>query len=311
MPRTVSEARHLTRWLITCAWLACAGSAHALNVFACEPEWASLVKALAPQAQVVSATHQRQDPHHIEARPSLIAALRRADLAVCTGAELEAGWLPVLQQRAGNPKVLDRAGGMFFASDHVALIDARAPGGPFDGDVHAAGNPHFQVDPDRVLEVARGLAETLAQVDPTGAGAYHQRAQAFERDWLAHVQRWRAQTSPLRGQRVIAQHSSFAYLWRWLGMAQTADLEPKPGLPPTPGHLNAVLKVAQRERPMAVVATRYQDARSARWLAAQLGNEAMAIALPTTVDDAQDPQGLVRLFDDLFKQLLNANGGTR
>lgn len=311
MLRTVSEARPIARWLITCAWLTCAGSAHALNVFACEPEWASLVKTLAPQAQVVSATHQRQDPHHIEARPSLIAALRRADLAVCTGAELEAGWLPVLQGRAGNPKVLDRADGMFFASDHVALIDAREPGGPFDGDVHAAGNPHFQVDPERVLEVARDLAETLGQVDPAGAIAYRQRAQAFERDWLAHVQRWRAQTSNLRGQRVIAQHSSFAYLWRWLGMTQTADLEPKPGLPPTPGHLNNVLKLAQRDRPMAVVSTRYQDARSARWLAAQLGNEAMAIVLPTTVDDAQDPQGLARLFDELFKQLLNASGGTR
>ena len=180
-----------------------------------------------------------------------------------------------------------------------------------DGDVHAAGTPHFQLDPDRVLEIARDLADTLAQVDPAGAATYRQQAQAFERNWQVHVQRWRTQTSVLRGQRVIAQHSSFAYLWRWLGMTQTADLEPKPGLPPTPGHLNAVLKLAQRERPMAVVATRYQDNRSTGWLAAQLGNEAMALVLPTTVDDAQDPQGLVRLFDELFKQLLNASRGAR
>jgi len=311
MPRTATEATHLARWLGAVAWLTWAGAAQALNVFACEPEWASLARALAPHAHVVSATHQRQDPHHIEARPSLIAALRRADLAVCSGAELEAGWLPMLQQRAGNPKVLDRADGMFFASDHVALIDAREAGGPFDGDVHAAGNPHFQLDPDKVLEVARGLADTLAQVDAAGADAYRERLQAFERDWQGHVQRWRTQTSRLRGQRVIAQHSSFAYLWRWLGMTQTADLEPKPGLPPTPGHLTVVLRIAQRERPMAVVFTRYQDGRSARWMAAQLGNEGMAIALPTTVDDAQDPQGLVRLFDELFKQLLNAGGGPR
>lgn len=311
MPRTATDVWPSTRWLIGCVCLASASTAHALNVFACEPEWASLVKALAPHAQVVSATHHRQDPHHIEARPSLIAALRRADLAVCTGAELEAGWLPVLQQRAGNPKVLDRADGMFFASDHVALIDARAPGGPFDGDVHAAGNPHFQVDPDRVLEVARGLADTLAQIDPERASTYRHNAQRFEGDWQAHVQRWRAQTSPLRGQRVVAQHSSFAYLWRWLGMTQTADLEPKPGLPPTPGHLNVVRHIAQRDRPMAVVFTRYQDGRSARWLATQLGNEAMAIALPTTVDDAQDPRGVVRLFDELFTRLLQASGGKR
>ena len=93
MPRTATDVWPSTRWLIGCVCLASASTAHALNVFACEPEWASLVKALAPHAQVVSATNHRQDPHHIEARPSLIAALRRADLAVCTGAELEAGWL--------------------------------------------------------------------------------------------------------------------------------------------------------------------------------------------------------------------------
>ena len=149
MPRTVSEARHLTRWLITCAWLACAGSAHALNVFACEPEWASLVKALAPQAQVVSATHQRQDPHHIEARPALIAQMRQADLVVCTGAGLESGWLPVLQQRAGNPKAQDirlhtsnsasalRAVslGLVFCA---GLIEVRSRVGPSSGDVARA-----------------------------------------------------------------------------------------------------------------------------------------------------------------------------
>lgn len=292
--------------LCALALAASAGAAQALTVFACEPEWASLVKALAPHAQVVSATHQRQDPHHIEARPSLIAALRRADLAVCTGADLEAGWLPVLQQRAGNPRVLDRGDGMFFASDHVSLIDARAPGGPFDGDVHAAGNPHFQVDPERVLDIARDLASTLADIDPAGRAGYQQRWQAFEREWQGHLQRWRTQAAPLRGQQVIAQHSSFAYLWRWLGMRQAADLEPKPGLPPTPGHLNTVLKQAQRERPMAVVFTRYQDGRAARWLAAQLGQEGMALSLPTTVDDPQDAQGLARMFDELIRQLLAA-----
>lgn len=306
MRHTATERGRLVRNVVALVLALGAGTAQALSVFACEPEWASLVKALAPHAQVVSATHQRQDPHHIEARPRLIAALRRADLAVCTGADLEAGWLPVLQQRAGNPRVLDRADGMFFASDHVALIDARAPGGPFDGDVHAAGNPHFQVDPDRVLEVARGLAETLSQIDPAGQDGYRQRGQQFEREWQAHLQRWRTQAAPLRGQRVIAQHSSFAYLWRWLGITQTADLEPRPGLPPTPGHLNTVLQQAQGARPMAVVATRYQDGRAARWLATQLGREALALSLPTTVDDAQNPQGLVRLFDELIRQLLLA-----
>ena len=160
--------------LALAAALPAAARAEALQVFACEPEWAALVKALAPGAQVTAATHARQDPHYIEARPALISALRRARLAVCTGASLEAGWLPMLQQRAGNAAVRDGQPGMFYAARQVELIDQRDRIGFNEGDVHPEGNPHLHLDPDRLAQVARALSQRLAQVDPAGAAGYQE-----------------------------------------------------------------------------------------------------------------------------------------
>ena len=304
MQRTLSNPllRHL---LCACAlWLA--GSAHALNVFTCEPEWAALVRELAPQAEIRAATHWRQDPHHIEARPSLIAALRNADLAICTGAGLEAGWLPALQQRAGNARVQDGAPGMLYAADQVKLIDPRPPGTPFDGDVHSAGNPHVHLDPKRVLDVARAVAERLQQVDPAQRDAYRARWTAFEADWRARTAQWERRAAPLRGLRVAAQHTTYAYLWRWLGMEQMADLEPKPGVPPTPGHLQRVLELARTAPPRAVVVSSYQDARPAQWLAQQLGGGVPVLQLPATVTDEAPAATLAGFYDLLLERLLAA-----
>jgi zinc/manganese transport system substrate-binding protein len=308
MPLTRSDLG--PRWgriraIAACLLWASASSAQALSVFACEPEWAALAKELAPHAEVRSATHWRQDPHHIEARPSLIAALRRADLAVCTGAGLEAGWFPTLQQRAGNARVQDRAAGMLWAADHVTLIDQRSPGSPFEGDVHADGNPHLHLDPRRLLEVARVLSEQLQAVDPARRAEYAARYDSFARQWRARVAEWERRASPLRGMRVAAQHTTFAYLWRWLGIEQVADLEPKPGMPPTPGHLQRVLELTRPQPPRAIVVSAYQDPRPAQWLAQQLGRSQPVLQLPSTVSE-EPTATLPGLFDDLITRLLEA-----
>jgi zinc/manganese transport system substrate-binding protein len=308
MQHTPSERRRrvVRNLVVSCAVFA-AGAAQALTVFACEPEWAALVRQLAPGAEVRSATHARQDPHHIEARPSLIAQLRRADLAVCTGAGLEAGWLPMLQQRSGNARVQNGAPGMFFASEHVTLIDPRPAGGsPFEGDVHAAGNPHAQLDPRRLLEVAGALARRLEEVDAAGASGYRSRLAAFQSDWKARIAQWEQRAAPLRGMRVAAQHTTFAYLWRWLGIEQVADLEPKPGVPPTPGHLQKVLDTVRASPPRAVVVSAYQDARGAQWLAQQLGGGATVLQLPSTTTEEPPADTLAGLFDHLVDRLLAA-----
>ena len=292
--------------LAACA-LWTAGSAQALSVFTCEPEWAALVRQLAPSAEVRSATHARQDPHHIEARPSLIAQLRKADLAVCTGAALEAGWLPMLQQRAGNARVQAGAPGMLFAAEQVTLIDPRAAGGVFEGDVHAAGNPHLQLDPHRVLQVAAALAKRLEEIDPAGRDGYRARLAAFQTDWRGRITQWERRAAPLRGMKVAAQHTTFAYLWRWLGIEQVADLEPKPGVPPTPGHLQKVLEGVRGAPPKAVVVSAYQDPRGVQWLAQQLGSGVTLLQLPSTVTEEPPTETLAGLFDHVIDRLLAAS----
>jgi zinc/manganese transport system substrate-binding protein len=292
-----------------CIALLSPGAARALEVFACEPEWAALVRVLVPEARVVSATHSRQDPHHIEARPALIAQLRRADLAVCTGASLEAGWLPMLQQRAANARVMDGAPGMFYAADQVDLIDtAQAGAGPFGGHVHAEGNPHFHVDPRRLLEVARELAQRVTRLAPERADSVRARLSAFEASWTARIEAWRSAAAPLRGRKVAAQHGTFAYLWDWLGIDQTVDLEPLPGMPPTPRHLqHLITQFRAQAAPWAVVVAEYQDPRPARWLVAQLDTPVRLLVLPATVSDPAAPDALGAWIDSLLRVLLKAS----
>ena len=289
-----------------------ASPAAAFTVFACEPEWAVLVRALLPQARVHVATTAQQDPHHIEARPALIAQLRSADLAACTGASLEAGWLPTLQQRAGNSRVQDGAPGMFYAADHVVLIDVPQRGtalaSPFAGDVHAEGNPHLHADPRRLLEAARALAAQLQALQPAQAGAVGERLVRLESRLQARIADWERRAAPLRGRTVAVQHASLAYLWRWLGLVPVADLEPVPGMAPTPGHLQRVLRTLRATPPMAIVMTRHQDPRPGRWLAAQLGAGVPFLVVPATVPDDSAPDAIEDWFEQLVQALLKAAG---
>lgn len=290
------------------AWLL-AGAAHAFTVFACEPEWAALARVLMPDADVIAATHARQDPHHIEARPALIAQLRRADLAVCTGASLEAGWLPMLQQRAANPRVLDGEPGMFRVADHVELIDPQRAGGLFAGDVHPEGNPHLQLDPRRLLTAARALAERMAGLAPAQAAPIRERFAHFEAGWTRRIADWELRAAPLRGRTVVAQHATHGYLWHWLGIVQVADLEPRPGMAPTPGHLQRLQQALRASPPLAIAVAPYQDPRAARWLVGQLEPPVPLLVLPTTVDDAAAPDALAGLFERALSPLLAALPG--
>jgi zinc/manganese transport system substrate-binding protein len=289
-------------------WLAM--PAAAFTVFACEPEWAALTRVLLPTARLHVATHAGQDPHHIEARPSLIAQLRSADLAVCTGASLETGWLPTLQERAGNARARD----VFFASDTVVLIDPQpgAIGTPWAGDVHAEGNPHLHTDPRNLLEVARALSERLGQALPAERAAIEQRRAAFDARWRQQLAAWESRAAPLRGQQVAAQHTGFGYLWHWLGMKQVADLEPKPGMSPTPGHLQRVVEGLRAAPPVAVVVSSYQDPRPGRWLTSQLAGRGRAtvplLVLPATVPEDAGEKELVSWMDGLLRDLLQAAG---
>lgn len=282
-----------------------ASPAGAFTIFACEPEWAALARVLMPDAIVHTATTVHQDPHYIEARPRLIALLRGADLAVCTGASVEAGWLPVLQQRAGNPKVQDGAPGMFYAAGHTGLIDpAPSGGGPFAGDVHVDGNPHLHADPRRVLQVGKALAGQMQAIVPAQAPRIGERFAQFEIRMTARIADWESRAMPLRGRSVAAQHATFGYLWQWLGITQSVDLEPRSGMAPTPQHLQRVLQTLRQQAPMAIVIATHQDQRPGKWLAGQLGGAVPLLTLPATVPDAAAPDALEQWFEQLLQALL-------
>ena len=289
------------------AALVCSGTAQArLNIFACAPEWAAIARVIAPEANIFSATHARQDPHDIEARPALISALRRADLAICTGASLEAGWLPMLQRRAANSRVLNGASGLLFATQDLPLLtDAHHHASRDTGHLHAEGNPHIQLDPRRLIEVARRVTDRLSALDPASARTYGERFERWRADWQTKIENWQRAARPLFGQAVIAEHSSFAYLFEWLELYQSADLEPVPGAPPSPSHLQALLQSARNDPPMAVIQTLYQDTQAGQWLSQRLG--VPLLVLPSTVTSEGDTSRLEGLFDHLVRTLLEAH----
>lgn len=303
IPSDLSVARQAAAALVLSL---AGGAAQALTVFACEPHWAALVRELAPHAQVRSATQAGQDPHHIEARPSLLAAMRQADAALCTGASLEVGWLPMLQTRSSNARVQAGAPGMLMAAEFVSLIDPRpgAGGSPFEGDVHAEGNPHFQLDPRRMLSVAEGVAKRLQALDPQRKDEIQRRFDAWSADWRQRMAQWERKAAPLRGLRVAAQHTTFAYLWRWLGIEQVADLEPRPGTPPSAAHLQRLLEQTRAAPPRAVVVATYQDARGAQWLAERVGSGVPVLQLPSSVGEEGPTASLAGLYDQLLDRLL-------
>lgn len=275
-----------------------------LQVFACEPEWGALAGELGGEAVDVSvATSALQDVHQIEARPSLIAKVRRADLVVCSGAELEVGWLPQLLRQAANPRV-DSGPGLFMAADQVTTLDRPSTLDRAAGDVHPQGNPHIHLDPHRLLQVANALSARLSQLDAAQAPLYATRLADFSTRWSAAMTRWEARAAPLKGKRIIVNHISWTYLNAWLGLEQIGALEPKPGVPPTSAHLAGLIALAQSAPAYAIVSAAYQDRKPADWLQERSG--VPAVVLPFTVGGNAQASDLFGLFDSTIELLLGA-----
>jgi zinc/manganese transport system substrate-binding protein len=275
----------------------------AVNVFACEPEWAALAQELGgDKVSVVSATTARQDPHHIEARPSLIARVRGADLVVCSGSELEIGWLPLLLTQSGNSRVQPGSPGYLEASRYVLRLEVPAKVDRSMGDVHPGGNPHIQSDPRNIARVARVLAERLAQRDAANAATYRSRAEAFDKRWAEAIARWEKQAAPLKGVPLIQHHRGFTYLIAWLGMREVGDLEPKPGIPPTTSHLAELVEQMKQAPAKMIVYSSYDDPKAAQFLSQRSG--VPNVMLPFTVGGSDRAKDLFGYFDDLIARLL-------
>ena len=295
----------MVRGTIFCLAVALASpvASAALSIFATVPEWGALAQELGgDKVKVYVATNALQDPHHVEARPSLIARARGADLVVATGAELEIGWLPLVLQQAGNEKVQPGAPGYFEATSVVTLLDKPARLDRAEGDVHPFGDPHIQTDARNIARVAAALAQRFAQLDPANAAAYTALHKQFADRWTAAIARWEQQAAPLKGVGVVVQHKGFTYLIHWLGLREITALEPKPGIEPTTAHLANVLETLQRNPAKMVLRAAYQSDRASQWIAERA--KIKAVVLPFTVGGTDGAKDLAGLFDDTIKRLL-------
>lgn len=288
------------RYLFAILLLASAASSHAaLRVFACEPEWGALTKEIAgDKADIYVATSAQQDPHHVDARPSLIAQVRKADIVVCTGAGLEIGWLPVLIARSANPNLKNER--LFFAAEKVSRIGAQ--NGPVDrskGDVHAEGNPHVHLDPRRMMQIGEQLAAAFAIIDSGNAAFYSQRGAEFSKRLNAALAKMNI--AAFKDRRYFVYHDAWPYLIDWLDAQQVGALEPVPGVPPSSQHLAKLSALAKSQPVAATLHSSYDDSKAVTWLARN-GN-VCGIELPYTVGGSARALDLVSFYEDIVARL--------
>ena len=298
--------KHLIFGALSLIIFALAPSAHAaVRVLATTADWGALTKEIGgDRVDVYTATTAMQDVHRVEAKPSLVARARTADLLVANGAELEAGWLPVLLQESGNGRIQRGSPGFFEAASVVTLVEVPTKLDRAMGDIHPLGNPHIHLDPRNIAAVAKALAARLAVVDPAGAEAYAARGADFDRRWSAAITRWQEKAAPLKDVPVVIMHRDQSYLRRWLGLRELAAIEPKPGVPPSAGYLGELVTQLASSPPRMILLNAYNDPKAANWLSDRI--HVPAVVLPFSVGGTPEAKDLFGLFDDTLDKLLGA-----
>jgi zinc/manganese transport system substrate-binding protein len=293
----------IVTFLFSMASFIFASPAFALNVLATTPEWGALATEIGgDKVSVYVATTAFQDVHQIEAKPSLVARARNADLIIATGADLEVGWLPVLQRESANRKIQDGSPGYFEATRGLNLLDVPTNIDRSMGDVHALGNPHVHLDPRNLQKIANALAQRFGEIDRANKAIFDARNQSFQQRITDAIKRWESLAAPLRGLPVVVHHQDQKYLLHWLGMKEVAALESKPGIPPSTGHLSDLLQTLQREPAKLILRGGYNDPKPSNWLAQR--SKIPIVTLPFTVGGSNEAKDLFGLFDDTIAKLL-------
>jgi zinc/manganese transport system substrate-binding protein len=275
----------------------------ALKVLATTPDWAALVTELAgDKANVYTATSAFQDVHRVDAKPSLVARARTADLVVATGADLEIGWMPVLLQDSGNTRIQPGSPGYFEAAPLVHLLEVPSAVDRSMGDIHPLGNPHVTLDPRNIAIIAKALAARLVLVDPANAAFYAARSEDFQKRWQQAAVQWEVKAAPLRGVGVVVIHRDQVYLCNWLGMKELAAIEPKPGVPPSAGYLAELVTKLAATPPKMILRSAYNDPKAAEWLSQRI--KVPVVLLPYSVGGTAEAKDLFGLFDDTINRLL-------
>lgn len=289
------------------AWLSLTLPAPAkLNVVATTPDFAAVAKSIGGgQVEITSLAQPTEDPHFVDAKPSLILKLNRAQVLLEGGAELELGWLPPLLQGARNPRLAAGAPGRILCNQGVSMLEVPATLDRSEGDIHAAGNPHYMTDPANAQIVANHLTEVFCQLDPKSAESYRANLKTFSDRLTAKMVEWQKLLAPFQGRHVVAYHNSWPYFARRFGLKIQLFLEPKPGLPPTPVHLTEVIARMKAEQARVIFVEPYLDRRTAESVARSTGAKVMDVAyLPGGIKGTEDDY--LKLMDYLVTSLAKA-----
>ena len=250
-----------------------------LNIVATTPDFGAIAAAIAGQnASVTTLAKPTEDPHFVDAKPSFIVKLNRADALVEGGAELEIGWVPALLDQSRNRKLDAGAPGRIMCSQGIQLLEIPATLDRSKGDIHAAGNPHYMTDPANAKIVAKHLADAFSELDPGSSGVYQANLKKFNDQLEGKMAEWEKLLAPFRGEQVVAYHDSWPYLANRFGLKIELFLEPKPGIPPTPVHLAEVITQMRNDHIHAILVEPYQNRRTAETVAADTGAVVVDVA---------------------------------
>jgi zinc/manganese transport system substrate-binding protein len=281
-------------------------AAHAaLNVVTSTEDLAALTLTIGGDAvKVKPLTRGTADPHFAQAKPSMIREVYQADLLVVVGAELEVGWMPALLQAARNVRVQPGNPGYLDLSTAVTLLDK--PSGPVTrdmGDVHAAGNPHYWLDPNNGVLMARAIAQRLTQLDGAHANDFQRALASFEQQAQVKIAAWKTALAPLAGKAVMSYHTSFVYLAHAFGFQIAAEIEPKPGISPSAAYLTQLIARIKEQHIGVLIMEPYYERRSAAYLSEHTG--VRVAVLPQSVGATEQIKTYFDLFDGIvaaFKQ---------
>jgi zinc/manganese transport system substrate-binding protein len=291
--------------------LPCQSASAKLNVVATTPDFGSIASAIGGnEVSVTTLAKPTEDPHFVDAKPSFILKLNRADALIEGGADLEVGWLPALLDQARNTKLALGARGRIACSQGIQLLEVPSTLDRSKGDIHAAGNPHYLTDPSNAKAVATHIAEAFSSLDPKSAEIYRGNLKRFNDQLEAKLNEWQALMAPYKDQQVVAYHASWPYFARRFNLKIDLFLEPKPGIPPTPVHLAEVILRMRTDHVRVIMVEPYQNRKTAQTVAADTG--------ATVVDVSQFPGGVkgtetgyLELMDYNIRALAKALGGSK
>jgi zinc/manganese transport system substrate-binding protein len=299
--------RTLAALLVAGALLTVARPAHAkLRVVTSIETFADLTRKIGgDRVEIEPLSHGYMDPHFVQAKPSLIVQLNRADLLIFVGLDLEIGWLPPLVLGARNGRIQAGSPGSLDVSTAVPVLDV--PTTKVDrslGDIHPMGNPHYWIPPDNAERIARAIAERLEQLDPDGAATYQTRLRAFLDELARRRTAWERLAAPLRGAKVVTYHKSWSYVSRWLGLEEIGYVEPKPGIPAPPSHIAALIGLMRKNGVKLLLMESFYPRNTVQLVGDKSG--ARVLVLPSDVGARPEIRDYFALVDDLVKQLVAA-----